>query len=215
MNAPRSTRVEVNGWVVLDKPAFTTSTSAVSRLKFLMNAKKAGHAGTLDPLATGILPVAFGEATKTVPFVQDGEKAYRFTVQWGEETETDDKEGAITATSAERPTLAAIERELPAFIGQVMQVPPAYSAIKINGERAYDLARDGQIVQIAERQVDIHALRLVSAERDFAVLEAECGKGTYVRAIARDLGRVLGCHGHVAALRRTRVGPFFEADAWS
>lgn len=215
MNAPRSQRVMVDGWIVLDKPTEMTSTFAVARLKRLFNAKKAGHAGTLDPLATGILPIAFGEATKTVPYVQDGEKAYRFTVQWGEETETDDKEGAITATSAERPTLAAIERELPAFIGQVMQVPPAYSAIKINGERAYDLARDGQIVQIAERQVDIHALRLVSAERDFAVLEAECGKGTYVRAIARDLGRVLGCHGHVAALRRTRVGPFFEADAWS
>ncbi len=213
MSAPRSTRVEVNGWVVLDKPAFTTSTSAVSRLKFLMNAKKAGHAGTLDPLATGILPIAFGEATKTVPFVQEGEKAYRFTIAWGAETNSDDAEGEVTATSERRPTVAQIEALLPQFIGEITQIPPAYSAIKIGGERAYDLARSGAVLDMPPRQVTIHALRLVAADDDSATLEAECGKGTYVRAIARDLGRALGCYGHVIALRRTRVGPFFERDS--
>lgn len=213
MSAPRSKRVEVNGWVILDKPVGLTSTQAVSKLKWLFNAKKAGHAGTLDPLASGILPVAFGEATKTVPFVQDGEKAYRFTVRWGIETDSDDSEGTATQTSDLRPGTADIERLLPGFTGEIMQVPPAYSAIKINGERAYDLARDGEKVDIAPRPVTIHSLRLVDGDRDHAVLEAECGKGTYVRAIARDLGRALGCFGHVVALRRTRVGPFFEADS--
>ncbi|MCI4680060.1 tRNA pseudouridine(55) synthase TruB [Rhodoblastus acidophilus] len=213
MNAPRSTRVEVNGWVVLDKPVGLTSTQAVSKLKRLFNAKKAGHAGTLDPLASGVLPVAFGEATKTVPFVQDGEKAYRFTVRWGVETDTDDAEGRAVATSDARPEASAIAALLPGFTGEIMQQPPAFSAIKINGERAYDLARDGEVVELAPRPVTIHALRLVATERDEAVLEAECGKGTYVRAIARDLGRALGCHGHVVALRRTRVGPFFEEDS--
>ncbi len=213
MNAPRSSRVEVNGWLALDKPVGLTSTQAVSRLKRLFNAKKAGHAGTLDPLASGVLPVAFGEATKTVPFVQDGEKAYRFVVQWGVETDTDDAEGKAVETSAARPAPEAIAGLLPCFTGEILQRPPAFSAIKIDGERAYDLARDGEKVDIAPRPVTIHALRLVDAEPDRAVLEAECGKGTYVRAIARDLGRALGCFGHVAALRRTRVGPFFEADS--
>ncbi|MBV1707912.1 MAG: tRNA pseudouridine(55) synthase TruB [Hyphomicrobiales bacterium] len=213
MSAPRSTRVEVNGWVVLDKPAFTTSTSAVSRLKFLFNAKKAGHAGTLDPLATGILPIAFGEATKTVPFVQDGEKAYRFTIAWGAETSSDDAEGEVTATSDMRPSAAQVEALLPRFIGEITQIPPAFSAIKIGGERAYDLARSGAVLDMPPRQVTIHALRLVHADAGSATLEAECGKGTYVRAIARDLGRALGCYGHVIALRRTRVGPFLERDA--
>ena len=212
MSAPRSTRVEVNGWIILDKPVGLTSTQAVSKLKRLFNAKKAGHAGTLDPLASGVLPVAFGEATKTVPFVQDGEKAYRFTVLWGAETDTDDAEGKVTQTSEARPDGAAIEALLPHFTGEIMQRPPAFSAIKVNGERAYDLARDGEIVDLAPRPITIHALRLVACEPDCAVLEAECGKGTYVRAIARDLGRALGCFGHVIALRRTRVGPFFEAD---
>ena len=213
MSAPRSTRVEVNGWIVLDKPVGLTSTQAVSKLKRLFNAKKAGHAGTLDPLASGILPVAFGEATKTVPFVQDGEKAYRFTVLWGSETDTDDAEGKVTQTSDTRPDGAAIEALLPNFTGEIMQRPPAFSAIKVNGERAYDLARDGEIVDLAPRPIHVHALRLVACEPDCAVLEAECGKGTYVRAIARDLGRALGCFGHVIALRRTRVGPFFEAES--
>jgi tRNA pseudouridine55 synthase len=213
MSAPRSKRIEINGWLILDKPVGVTSTHAVSRLKRIFNAKKAGHAGTLDPLASGILPVAFGEATKTVPFVQDGEKAYRFTVRWGAETDSDDSEGAITRTSDERPAPDQIADLLPRFIGTIMQSPPAYSAIKINGERAYDLARDGEEVNLAPRPVTIHALDLVRTDENEAVLEAQCGKGTYVRAIARDLGRLLGCFGHVVALRRTRVGPFTEEDS--
>ncbi|WP_036258891.1 tRNA pseudouridine(55) synthase TruB [Methylocapsa aurea] len=213
MNAPASKRTEVNGWVVLDKPVGMTSTHAVSRLKRIFNAKKAGHAGTLDPLASGILPIAFGEATKTVPFVQDGEKAYRFTVRWGAETDTDDSDGKVTAQSDIRPAQAAILDQLPQFIGTIQQKPPAFSAIKINGERAYDLARDGETPDLAFRPVTIHSLDLVHAGPDEAIFEARCGKGTYVRAIARDLGRLLGCFGHVTALRRTRVGPFVEADA--
>ncbi|MGO9134077.1 MAG: tRNA pseudouridine(55) synthase TruB [Methylovirgula sp.] len=213
MNAPRSNRIEVNGWVVLDKPVGMTSTHAVSRLKRLFNAKKAGHAGTLDPLASGILPVAFGEATKTVPFVQDGEKSYRFTIRWGAETDSDDADGKITERSDLRPEREAILAALPQFTGTILQKPPIYSAIKIAGERAYDLARDGETPDLAPRPVTIHALSLVESEPDAAVFEAHCGKGTYVRAIARDLGRVLGCYGHVSALRRTRVGPFTEADA--
>lgn len=210
---PRSKRVEVNGWVILDKPVGMTSTHAVSRLKRIYNGKKAGHAGTLDPLASGILPVAFGEATKTVPFVQDGEKGYRFTVLWGAETDTDDADGTIVATSDLRPDRAAIEALLPRFTGTFAQVPPAFSAVKIAGERAYDLARDGAAVALAPREVTIHALDVVAMEADSTVFETRCAKGTYVRAIARDLGRALGCHGHVTALRRTRVGPFGEADA--
>jgi tRNA pseudouridine55 synthase len=213
MNAPRSTRVAVDGWVVLDKPVGMTSTHAVSRLKRIFNAKKAGHAGTLDPLASGILPIAFGEATKTVPFVQDGEKAYRFTVRWGIETDTDDADGKPVAQSDARPGRDAIVSLLPAFIGTILQQPPAYSAIKIAGERAYDLARDGETVEIAARAVTIHSLTLIEDDRDWATFEAECGKGTYVRSIARDLGRLLGCFGHVSALRRTRVGPFALGDA--
>ena len=213
MTARTSTRKDVHGWVVLDKPSGMNSTHAVSRLKRIFNAKKAGHAGTLDPLATGILPIAFGEATKTVPFVQDGEKAYRFTVRWGTETDTDDADGRIAAQSDLRPSAADILALLPGFIGTILQLPPSYSAIKINGERAYDLARDGEAPVLSPRPVTIHALDLLSAEPDEAVFEARCGKGTYVRAIARDLGRSLGCYGHVSALRRTRVGPFHETDA--
>lgn len=212
MNAPRSKRVEVNGWLILDKPQGLTSTQAVSRLKRIFNAKKAGHAGTLDPLASGILPVAFGEATKTVPFVQDGAKAYRFTVKWGEQTDTDDSEGKVTLTSDQRPDAAQITALFPQFTGEIMQTPPAYSAIKVQGERAYDLARDGEAMELAARPVHIHALRLIEATPDSAVIEADCGKGTYVRALARDFGALLGCYGHVTALRRTRVGPFTEVD---
>jgi tRNA pseudouridine55 synthase len=213
MTHPARARNDVHGWVVLDKPAGMTSTHAVSRLKRIFNAKKAGHAGTLDPLATGVLPVAFGEATKTVPFVQDGEKLYRFTVRWGTETDTDDSDGSVAAQSDARPAAAGILALLPRFTGTIEQTPPAYSAIKINGERAYDLARAGQAPVLSQRQVTIYALDLIDAGRDEAVFEARCGKGTYVRAIARDLGRSLGCYGHVSALRRTRVGPFSEADA--
>ena len=205
----RSTRVEVNGWINLDKPVGVTSTQAVAQLKFLFNAKKVGHAGTLDPLASGVLPIAFGEATKTVPVVQDGTKAYRFAVRWGEETDTDDAEGQIIARSESRPSPAEIQAMLPRFVGVISQVPPLYSAIKIAGERAYDLAREGQEFEIAAREITVHGLDLVSYERDEAVFEATCGKGAYVRAIARDLGRALGCRGHVVLLRRTRVGPFF------
>ncbi|WP_020174356.1 tRNA pseudouridine(55) synthase TruB [Methyloferula stellata] len=213
MSAPRSNRVEVNGWVILDKPVGMTSTHAVSRLKRIFNAKKAGHAGTLDPLASGVLPIAFGEATKTVPFVQDGEKAYRFTVRWGAETNTDDSDGIVVSQSEQRPTVEQIARLLPRFTGLISQRPPAFSAIKVDGERAYDLARAGEVVDLAERPVTIHALDLVSATAEEAVLEARCSKGTYVRALARDLGRELQCLGHVTALRRTRVGPFSEGEA--
>src|SRR4051812_17278026 len=208
---PKREKREVNGWLVLDKPVGMTSTHAVSVVKRLFQAKRAGHAGTLDPLASGLLPIALGEATKTVPFVMDGRKTYRFTVRWGEERDTDDAEGRVTATSDERPTDAAVRALLPSFTGSIEQVPPRYSAVKIEGERAYDLARDGEVVELKPRQVEIHRLELVeSPDADHAVLAAECGKGTYVRALARDLGRMLGCFGHVSALRRTAVGPFAE-----
>jgi tRNA pseudouridine55 synthase len=199
----------VHGWLVLDKPLGMTSTTAVAVVKRLFNAAKAGHAGTLDPLATGVLPIALGEATKTVSFAMDGAKAYRFTVRWGEATDTDDAEGEVIERSEARPTRAAIEAALPQFTGTIVQVPPRYSAIKLAGERAYDLARDGEMVEIEPRDVEVTSLVLVGvADPDHAEFEAECGKGTYVRAIARDLGRVLGCFGHVTALRRTKVGPF-------
>ncbi len=209
----RSTRVEVNGWINLDKPVGVSSTQAVGRLKYLFNAKKAGHAGTLDPLASGVLPVAFGEATKTVPIVQDGAKAYRFRVRWGEESATDDAEGAIVAHSDRRPSPAEIEAALPRFTGLIEQTPPTFSAIKIDGARAYDLAREGETFAIAARPIHVYRLALVETGGDTTVLEAECGKGAYVRAIARDLGRALGCYGHVIELRRTRVGPFPADDA--
>jgi len=200
---------EVNGWLVLDKPVGMTSTHAVSVVKRQFQAKRAGHAGTLDPLASGLLPIALGEATKTVPFVMDGRKTYRFTVRWGEERDTDDAEGRVTATSDERPTDDAVRALLLRFTGTIEQVPPRFSAVKIEGERAYDLARDGEVVELKPRSVEIHRLELVeSPDADHAVLAAECGKGTYVRALARDLGRLLGCFGHVSALRRTAVGPF-------
>jgi len=204
----------VNGWLIFDKPQGMTSTKAVSRLKRLYDAAKAGHAGTLDPLATGILPIAFGEATKTVPFVMDGIKAYRFTVRFGAETDTDDAEGKVTETSSRRPTCEEIEAALPQFTGEITQVPPRYSALKVEGARAYDLARDEEDFELAPRTVVIDRLDLVDhPDPDHCVLEAECGKGTYVRAIARDLGRALQCLGHVEALRRTRVGTFREEDA--
>jgi tRNA pseudouridine55 synthase len=204
----------VHGWLVLDKPSEMTSTRALGIVKRLFAAQKAGHAGTLDPLATGILPMALGEATKTVSFAVDGAKAYRFTVRWGVETDTDDAEGDVVRTSDARPTREVIAALLPRFVGAIEQVPPAFSAIKIAGERAYDLARGGEQVVLEARPVTIDALRLVAMpDPDTAVFEAECGKGTYVRALARDLGRALGCLGHVLALRRTRVGPFGEAQA--
>ena len=204
---------DVHGWVVLDKPVGMTSTHAVAVIKHLYAAKRAGHAGTLDPLASGCLPIALGEATKTVPFVVDGRKSYLFTIRWGEERDTDDAEGRIVAASDSRPDMAAIQALLPRFTGTIEQVPPRFSAVKIDGERAYDLARDGETVELAPRAVTIHRLELVEmADPDHAVLAAECGKGTYVRSLARDLGRALGALGHVSALRRSRVGPFGESD---
>lgn len=217
MSAPRrKPRRAISGWIVLDKPVGVTSTKALSIVKNVLQAKKAGHAGTLDPLASGVLPLAFGEATKTVPFAMDGEKVYRFTVRWGMETETDDAEGNAIETSEHRPDRAAIEAALPAFIGTIMQVPPRFSAIKINGERAYDLARAGEDVEMVARPIEIDSLTLEDMpDADHAVLEAVCGKGTYVRAIARDLAKMLGTRGHVSALRRVAVGPFDEADSIS
>ncbi|MFZ5737081.1 tRNA pseudouridine synthase B [Rhodopseudomonas thermotolerans] len=210
---PRRDKRDVHGWVVLDKPIGMTSTQAVAVVKRLFSAKRAGHAGTLDPLASGGLPIAMGEATKTVPFVMDGRKRYRFTVAWGEERDTDDTEGRAVATSPDRPTAAAVMALLPQFTGVIEQIPPQYSAVKIQGERAYDLARDGEVVPLAPRPVEIHELTLVDHGDDGrSVFEAECGKGTYVRALARDMGRLLGCYGHICALRRTVVGPFDEAD---
>jgi tRNA pseudouridine55 synthase len=207
----RRDKRDVHGWIVLDKPVGMTSTHAVAVIKRLFTAKRAGHAGTLDPLASGCLPIALGEATKTVPFVVDGRKVYLFTVRWGEERDTDDAEGRVVATSERRPDGAAIQALLPSFTGTIEQVPPRFSAIKIDGERAYDLARDGETVELAPRPVDIHRLDLIDVpDADHAVLAAECGKGTYVRSLARDFGRALGSFGHVSALRRSRVGPFGE-----
>ena len=204
---------DIHGWVVLDKPIGMTSTHAVAVIKRLFAAKRAGHAGTLDPLASGSLPIALGEATKTVPFVVDSRKTYSFTIRWGEERDTDDAEGRVVNTSETRPDADAIRAQLPRFTGAIEQVPPRFSAIKIAGERAYDLARDGEQVELAPRTVEIHRLELVDIpDPDHAILAAECGKGTYVRALARDLGRVLGVFGHVSALRRNRVGPFSESD---
>jgi tRNA pseudouridine55 synthase len=210
---PKREKHDVHGWVVLDKPVGMTSTHAVAVIKRLFTAKRAGHAGTLDPLASGCLPIALGDATKTVPFVMDGRKAYGFTVRWGEERDTDDAEGRVVATSDARPAAEAIAAALPAFVGAIEQVPPRYSAIKIEGERAYDIARDGEEFELKPRTVLIDRLTLeATADADRSVFRAECGKGTYVRALARDLGRLLGCYGHVSALRRTAVGPFAESD---
>lgn len=199
----------VNGWVVLDKPLGITSTQALGKVRWSLAAAKGGHGGTLDPLATGILPLAFGEATKALPYIVDASKTYRFTIRFGLETTTLDAEGPVTATSDHRPDSAAIEAALPAFHGTIAQVPPAFSAVKVDGERAYDLARAGEAVELAARPVEIHAFRLVGRDdADHATFEVDCGKGTYVRSLARDLSRMLGTVGHVTMLRRLRVGPF-------
>jgi tRNA pseudouridine55 synthase len=204
----------VSGWVALDKPLELGSTPAVSRVRRLFEAQKAGHAGTLDPLATGVLPVALGEATKTVPFLMDAEKAYRFTLAWGVSTDTQDAEGAKIARSDVRPTPEQVASALPAFVGEIDQVPPAFSAIKVGGERSYDLARAGEAVALKARRVTIHAARVSGTpDPDHVEIEIECGKGTYVRSLARDLAAALGAEGHVSALRRTRVGPFDETRA--
>ncbi|MFI0846388.1 tRNA pseudouridine(55) synthase TruB [Mesorhizobium sp. IMUNJ 23232] len=202
----------VSGWLILDKPVGMGSTEAVAKIKWLFQAEKAGHAGTLDPLASGMLPIALGEATKTVPYVQDGAKVYRFTVAWGEERSTDDLEGPVTKSSDTRPTQADIAAHLPKYTGVIMQTPPQFSAIKIAGERAYDLAREGETVDIPAREVEIGRLDIIEHSGDRTIFEVECGKGTYVRSLARDLGRDLGCYGHIAELRRTEVDPFTPED---
>ncbi|WP_421784695.1 tRNA pseudouridine(55) synthase TruB [Hyphobacterium sp.] len=207
---------DIHGWVLLDKPYDMTSTEAVGKVRRLFDAKKAGHAGTLDPLATGLLPIALGEATKTVPLAQEGDKTYRFTVRWGESTDTLDAEGDVTARSDIRPDRAAIETALPRFVGDIEQVPPKFSAIKIDGERAYDLARDGIVVELEPRPVRIERLEIVGMPTaDETVFEMDCGKGTYVRSLARDLAFELGTEGHISELRRTRVGGFTESAAIS
>lgn len=214
--ARRRKGLPIHGWLVLDKPQGMTSTQAVSRVRHLYSAQKAGHAGTLDPLATGVLPIAFGEATKTVPFAIEGNKQYRFTVRFGAATDTDDADGTIVATSDRRPTLPEIEAALRSFVGEISQVPPRYSALKVGGARAYDLARDEEDFELAARPALIESLTLIDMpDPDHCVIEARCGKGTYVRALARDLGIALGSLAHVTELRRTRVGPFAEEAAIS
>ncbi|MBB5517529.1 tRNA pseudouridine(55) synthase TruB [Amphiplicatus metriothermophilus] len=204
----------VSGWLVLDKAYDLGSTEAVAKAKWLFQAQKAGHAGTLDPLATGVLPIAFGEATKTAPYVMEAAKVYRFTARWGAATATDDAEGAVIARADRRPDAAAIEAVLARFTGEIEQVPPQFSAVKVAGERAYDLAREGETVALKPRRVEIRELRLIDTpDPDHAVFEAVTGKGAYVRALVRDMARALGTEGHVSALRRTAVGPFRAEEA--
>jgi tRNA pseudouridine55 synthase len=213
MTQPRKDKRDVSGWLIFNKPLGMTSTQAVGKVRWLFGAKKAGHAGTLDPLATGVLPIALGEATKTVPVVQDGRKIYRFAIAWGTETTTDDAEGELVASSEHRPSEMELTAALPAFTGRVQQTPPAFSAIMVDGERAYDLARAGETVVLQPREVSIESLRLLTHAPDRSELEAVCGKGTYVRALARDIARTLGTYGHVAALHRAAVGGFADANA--
>ncbi|BBU58215.1 tRNA pseudouridine synthase B [Mameliella alba] len=203
---------DISGWLIVDKPAGLTSTAVVNKVRWALDAKKAGHAGTLDPEATGVLAVALGEATKTVPYITDALKAYRFTVRFGQATNTDDAEGEVIATSEARPSDDEIKEALHGFVGEIMQVPPQFSAVKIDGERAYKRARDGEEMEIEARPLWVEELLLTDRpDPDTAVLEMTCGKGGYVRSIARDLGKVLGCHGHVVTLRRLWSGPF-EAE---
>jgi len=201
----------VSGWVILDKPKGMGSTQAVGKIKWLFNAEKAGHAGTLDPLASGLLPIALGEATKTVPYVMEGAKIYHFRVNWGQERTTDDLEGEVTKSSDKRPTREEVEALLPNYTGFIMQVPPQFSAVKIDGQRAYDLAREGESIEIKPREVEILEFKLMemTPEGD-TIFSIECGKGTYVRSLARDLGRDLGCYGYIADLRRVEVAPFAQ-----
>ncbi|WP_075290765.1 tRNA pseudouridine(55) synthase TruB [Pararhizobium arenae] len=211
MSKPRKPKGRpISGWLILDKPLDFGSTEAVSKIKWLFKAQKAGHAGTLDPLASGMLPIALGDATKTVPYVMDGRKIYEFSVAWGEERSTDDLEGQVVKSSDNRPTEEAIRALLPSYTGVISQVPPQFSAIKIDGERAYDLARDGETVEIPAREVEVFRLSLIGCTPNLAHFEIECGKGTYVRSLARDFGRELGCFGHIASLRRSFVAPFAE-----
>lgn len=204
----------VHGWFLIDKPAGIGSTAVVAKARWAFGARKAGHSGTLDPGATGLLAVALGEATKTIPYVTDAEKSYRFTLRWGAATSTDDAEGAVIATSDRRPDAAEIRAALPAFTGDILQVPPQVSAVKVEGARAYDLARAGEVLDLAARPLHVSRLELVATpDRDSATFEMDCGKGGYVRSIGRDLGQALGCLAHVVALRRLWSGPFDVAEA--
>jgi tRNA pseudouridine55 synthase len=206
----------VNGWVVVDKPLGLTSTKVVGRVRRVFEARKIGHGGTLDPLATGLLPIAMGEATKTVPYVMEGEKSYRFTLRWGQATTTDDTEGEVVAVSDRHPVETEIRAALPHFLGVIDQVPPNFSAIKVAGRRAYEKARARESFRLESRLVTIHRLDLVATEApDLATFEAVSGKGAYMRALARDLGVALGTSAHVVGLRRTAVGPFAEDHAIS
>jgi tRNA pseudouridine55 synthase len=206
----------VHGWIILDKPLGLSSNAAVGRVRRTLDAQKAGHGGTLDPLATGILPIALGEATKTMSYVMDGLKAYRFTVRWGQSTNTDDGEGEIVDASDNRPTAADIDAILPKYRGNIEQVPPAFSAIKIDGKRAYAMARADEDVVLEARTVSVHDLQLTRLiDDDHAEFEMTCGKGTYVRSLGRDMARSLGSVGHIQTLRRTKVGPFSESCAIS
>ena len=206
----------VSGWLVVDKPAGITSTAVVNKVKWAFQAQKAGHAGTLDPAATGVLAVALGEATKTVPYITDALKCYRFVVRFGAATTTDDAEGTTIATATTRPTDADILAALPAFRGDIQQVPPQFSAVKVDGERAYDLAREGEQMDLAARPLWVDSLDLIERpDADHVMLEMVCGKGGYVRSIARDLGAALGCLGHVLWLRREWSGPFEASDGVS
>lgn len=208
--------IPLHGWLIIDKPLEVTSTNVVSKVRWVTKAQKVGHGGTLDPLATGILPLALGEATKTVPYVMDGEKTYRFEITWGEERTTDDLEGEVSVTSDVRPSEADIQTALKKFIGIIDQVPPKYSAIKVNGQRSYKLAREDQAVELCARKIEIKRLvleKIVDANR--AIFEVDCGKGTYIRSLGRDLARHLGTCGYISMLRRTKVGPFLEKDAIS
>ena len=216
MSRRRKSGQLVNGWIILDKPAGMTSTSAVSAVRRRLDARKAGHAGTLDPLATGVLPIALGEATKTLPYVVDGEKSYQFTLRWGVATTTDDEEGEPVEWSNVRPSRLKIETALSAFVGEIEQVPPVFSAIKVNGERAYDIARRGDSVALAPRRIWVESFRLLDElDSDHARFAVVSGKGAYMRSLARDLARRLGTVGHIAQLRRTAVGGFREAGAIS
>ncbi|MDV4144878.1 tRNA pseudouridine(55) synthase TruB [Shimia sp. FJ5] len=207
---------DISGWLVVDKPAGMTSTSVVNKVRWALDAKKAGHAGTLDPEATGVLAVALGEATKTVPYITDDLKCYEFTVRLGQATNTDDAEGEVIATSDARPTDDEIKSALGQFVGDIEQVPPKFSAVKIDGQRAYKLARDGEDVEIAARPLWVESLVMLDREdADHVTLELTCGKGGYVRSIARDLGAALGCFGHVRELRRVWSGPFEATDGIS
>ncbi len=204
----------LDGWLIVDKPPGLTSTDVVNRVRRAFDAQKAGHGGTLDPLATGVLPIAFGAATKTVPYVMDGTKLYRFSLRFGEARDTDDADGKITETSGARPSDAEIAAALPAFRGDIMQVPPAFSAVKVAGERAYDMARQGRAPVLEPRPARVDRFELVERpSADVAVFEVQSGKGVYMRSLSRDLAAACGTLGHVAALRRLRVGPFPEAQA--